>query len=93
MADQKHKNDENSPVVPTLMRDGSVGNGGNHCQKDSSCPWLQGWGLLGKACKKCVSDQKHKNNKNSPMVPTLIKDGSVGTVSNCCQIDIDCQRL
>jgi hypothetical protein len=45
-ADQKQKNDENSPVVPTIIRDGSVGSGGNHCQKDTSCQQLQGWGHL-----------------------------------------------
>jgi hypothetical protein len=29
----RRKNDENSPVVPTIIRDGSVGRGSNHCQK------------------------------------------------------------
>jgi hypothetical protein len=36
-------------------------------------------GPLGKACKKWVSDQKYKNDENSPTVPTLKRDGSVGT--------------
>jgi hypothetical protein len=30
-ADQKQKNDGNPPTVPTLIRNGSVGGGGNCC--------------------------------------------------------------
>ena len=40
VTDQKHQKDGNSPVVPTLIRDGGIGSGGNHCQKDTSCQWL-----------------------------------------------------
>ena len=36
-------------------------------------------GPLGKTCKKCTADQKQKNDGNSPTVPILIRDGSVGT--------------
>ena len=50
-------------------------------------------GSFGKACKKCASDQKPKNDENSPVVQSIIRDGSVGTAHNCCQIDIGCQPL
>ena len=50
-------------------------------------------GPLGKACKKCTADQQKKNDENSPVAPTLIRDGSVGTAHNSCQIDIGCQWL
>jgi hypothetical protein len=42
---------------------------------------------LGKSCKKYASDQKQKIDGNSPTVPTLLRDGSVGSGHNCCQID------
>ena len=34
LADQKQKNDENSPAVPTLITDGSVDTAHNSCQID-----------------------------------------------------------
>jgi len=37
-----------------------------------------------KACKKCAADQKQKNDGNPLTVPTLIRNGSVGSGNNCC---------
>ena len=48
VTDQKHQKDGNSQVVPTLIRDGGIGSGGNHCQKDTSCQWWQGWDHMGR---------------------------------------------
>jgi hypothetical protein len=61
-------------VVPITARKILVVNG---CKDGAAL------GPLGKACKKCTADQKQKNDGNSP---TLIRDDSVGTAHNCCQI-------
>ena len=82
--------DENSPVVLTLIRDGSVGIGGNLCKKRY---YLSMVGPLGKACKKCVTDQKQKNIEKLPGVSEWRGLASVGTAGNCSQIDIGCRRL
>src|SRR6202789_2873890 len=50
-------------------------------------------GPLAKACKKCTADRMQKNDGNSPAAPALIRDGSIGTAQNSCQIDITCRRL
>src|SRR6202789_1455995 len=50
-------------------------------------------GPLAKACKKCTADQMQKNDGNSPAAPALIRDGSISTAQNSCQIDITCRRL
>ena len=42
---------ENSPVVPTIIRDGSVGSGGNHCRKYISCRQLQGCAYLARCAR------------------------------------------
>ena len=36
-------------------------------------------GPLGKVFKKYVTDQKHQKDGNSPVVPTLIRDGGIGS--------------
>ena len=44
---------------------------------------------LGKACKKYSLDQKQKNDQKSPVVPTFIRDSSVGTFCHDSQKDIN----
>jgi hypothetical protein len=44
---------------------------------------------LGKACKKYIPDQKQKNDQKSPVVPTFIRDGSIGTFCNHSQKDMN----
>jgi hypothetical protein len=34
-------------VVPTLIRDSSIGSGGNHCQKDTDCQLIVNGGKDG----------------------------------------------
>jgi len=63
VSDQKHNKDGNSPVVPTLIRDGRVGSGSNHCQIDTDCQRWQGWDHLARPCKKCFTDQNQNNVK------------------------------
>ena len=87
------KNDKNSPVVPTYIRDGSVGTPHNSCQIDIGCQWLQAWDYLARHVRNPHLIQHWKNDENSPVVPTLIRDGSVGTPHNNCHMDIGCQRL
>ena len=48
---------------------------------------------LGKTCKKCTADQKQNKDGNSPVVPTLMSDGSFDTAHNSCQIDIGYRQL
>ena len=55
-------------MVPTLIRDGSVGSGGNLCQKGTSCQQLQGWGHLARHAINLHLDQKQKNDGNSPVL-------------------------
>jgi hypothetical protein len=53
------------------------------------CKYGATW-QVGKVCKKCVADHKQKSDENSPVVPTIIWDGSVGTAHNCFQRDTGC---
>ena len=43
----------------------------------------------GKACKKYILDQKQKDYQKSPVVPTFIRDGRVGTFYNRSQKDMN----
>ena len=50
-------------------------------------------GPLGKACKKCVTDQKQNNVEKLSVVSECRGLASVGTAGNCYQIDIGCRLL
>ena len=57
------------------------------------CRRLQAWDHLARRVRNSEVIHHWKNDKNSPMTPTFIRDGSVGTSHNSCQVDIDCRRF
>ena len=80
-------------MVPTIIRDGSVGTAHNCYQIDIGCQRLQAWDHLVRRARYAQLIRRDKNDGNSSLVPTLIRDGGVGSAHNSCQIDIGCRRL
>ena len=76
------------------------GSQNSHCQwilewmeKDNLFHCRQEWDHLARYARHAQLIRSRRMMETHPTVPTLIRDGSVGTAHNSCQIDIGCQLL